>query len=309
MGHTRWVATVPGPPKAPRQRQRRRYLGPPRYASLPRWGFPAAPWSRPQRDADSGKPASDPSLAAAVLARTLVPLLWTVCALATVAAGAEVWRYVLLLRSRDDALPAGAVAASDALLLGAGIVTLVATVGAGLLLLMWCLRAQDGAAQRCGVRPSRSRRELLLGWLVPGLNLSVPGSVLAEIEHGLLELPATTRPRPSRLVVIWWLLWDAGVVLGVVTLLWALRDGVQARADGVVLHGVLDLLAAATAGVTAVLVGQLTRLLHPRQAPQRMLLVKVGPASPAEPSPVEPSPAEPSPAEPAESPTAPATPG
>jgi len=106
----------------------------------------------------------------------------------------------------------------------------------------------------------------------------VPGSLLAEIEHGLVERPAGMRPTPSRLVVRWWLLWDAGVVLWVVTLLWALRDGVQAQADGVLLHALLDLVAAGTAVVTAVLVRQFTLLLYADRPPRRMLLVRLGAA-------------------------------
>ena len=93
------------------------------------------------------------------------------------------------------------------------------------------------------------RATIVLGWLVPGLNLAVPGSVLAEIEHAALDRPADRRPRPSRLLRVWWVLWVAGVLLAAVVLAWSLRTGVQARADGVVLHAVLDLLAAATAGV------------------------------------------------------------
>jgi hypothetical protein len=61
----------------------------------------------------------------------------------------------------------------------------------------------------------------------------------------------------------------------VLVLLWSLRTGVQAKADGVVLHALLDLLAAVTAGVTAVLVTRLTRLLGPPRPRRRELLVAV----------------------------------
>ena len=66
-----------------------------------------------------------------------------------------------------------------------------------------------------------------------------------------------------------------GGVLAAVVLAWSWRTGVQARADGVVLHAVLNLVAAATAGVTAVLVGRLTALLNPVRAPRRRLLLAV----------------------------------
>jgi hypothetical protein len=114
------------------------------------------------------------------------------------------------------------------------------------------------------------------GWVVPGPNLTVPGALLAEIEHTALGRPPARRPRPSRLLVVWWALWVTGIGLAVVVLLWSLREGVQARADGVVLHAVADALAAVTAGVTAVVVVRLTRLLGPAVARRRELLVRVG---------------------------------
>jgi hypothetical protein len=89
---------------------------------------------------------------------------------------------------------------------------------------------------------------VVLGWLVPGLNLAVPGSVLAEIEHAAMRLPPDRRPRPSALLLAWWVAWVAGACWAVVVLLWSLRTGVQARADGVLLHAVLDLLPPAPPG-------------------------------------------------------------
>jgi hypothetical protein len=109
---------------------------------------------------------------------------------------------------------------------------------------------------------------------VPGVNLAVPGAVLAEIEHTALGLPAATRPRPSRLLRLWWGLWAACVVLAVAVALWSLRSGVQALADGVALHAVLDLLAAVTAGVTAQVITRLTALLAPVRAERREILVR-----------------------------------
>jgi hypothetical protein len=153
------------------------------------------------------------------------------------------------------------------------------------------LHAAGAAAARTGSRPSRSWREIVLGWVVPGWNLAVAGPVLAEIEHGALDRAPDRRPQPSRLVRVWWLLWVVGGVIAAVVLVWSWRTGVQARADGVVLHAVLDLVAAAPAGVTAVLVGRLTALLNPVRAPRRRLLLAVqdgattpptaAPASPA----------------------------
>jgi hypothetical protein len=216
-------------------------------------------------------------LGARTLVGSLVPLLWATAAVALLASGAEVWRYVLLLASREGALPAEAVAASDALVASAGTVAPVLTLVVGVLMVLWTVRAARAAADRAQVTPSRSQRMIVLGWVVPGLNLSIPGSVLAEIEHSAIGLPASLRPRPSRQLLVWWALWVVSVVLSAVVLLWSLRDGVQARADGVVLHAALDLVAAVTAGVTARLVLRLTRLLAPSAPRRREVLMRVNP--------------------------------
>jgi hypothetical protein len=242
---------------------------------VPRWGFPARRWEPPEPD---GRQRPDPLHVARSIVGTAVPLLWAVAAVALLAAAAEVWRYVLLLASRDGALSSGALAASDALVASAATVAPILAAPAGGLVVLWTVRASQAAADRAGVRPSRSPRGIVLGWLVPGLNLTVPGSVLAEIEHTAIGLPADRRPRPSRLLLVWWGLWATGVVLSGVVLLWSLRSGVQARADGVVLHAVLDLLAAVTAAVTARLVVRLSRLLGPARPRRRELVVEVRPA-------------------------------
>jgi hypothetical protein len=271
----RWVAEPPPGVTRPRPVPvRARYTGPPRYRLLPRWGFPLGPWKSPEPE----QPHPDPLLGARSLVGSLVPLLWATAAVALLASGAEVWRYVLLLASRDGALQAEAVAASDALVASAGTVAPILSLVVGVLMVLWTVRAAQAAGERARVRPSRSTRMIVLGWLVPGLNLSIPGSVLAEIEHSAIGLPADRRPRPSRLVLVWWGLWAASVVLTVVVLLWSLRSGVQARADGVVLHAVLDLLAAVTAGVTARLVLRITRLLAPAAPRRREVLMRVNPA-------------------------------
>jgi uncharacterized protein DUF4328 len=276
----RWVAEPPAgaAPPAP-VTVPRRYAGPPRYRVLPRWGFPLGGWAPAEQ-----QPATDPLRAAKSLVGTVVPLLWATAAVALLAAGAEVWRYVLLLASRDGALSAEAVAASDALVASAGTVAPILTLVVGVLLVLWSVRASHAAAREAGVRPPRPSRAIVLGWLVPGINLSVPGSVLAEIEHAALRLPPDKRPRPSRLLLAWWALWGVSVVLTAVVLLWSLRHGVQAQADGVVLHAVLDMLAAATAAVTARLVLRLTYLLDPVRPRRRELLLRINRPPAAAPS-------------------------
>jgi len=282
-----WVAEPPASavPEPPLPRPSR-YIGPPHYAEPQRWGFPAAPWMGADRPAQPVPPERQARSLAAVVG----PLLWALAAVALLAAGAETWRYVLLLASREGALSADAVAASDALVVAAGSGTVLLGLVAGGLVVAWSLRAAMAAAGRSGSRPSRSLREIVLGWVVPGWNLVVAGPVLAEIEHGALDRPPGRRPEPSRLIRVWWLLWVVGGVLAAVVLAWSWRAGVQARADGVALHAVVNLVAAVTAGVTAVLVSRLTALLNPVRAPRRLLLavdhatVRRRPGAPATPA-------------------------
>ena len=54
----------------------------------------------------------------------------------------------------------------------------------------------------------------------------VPGSVLAEIEHGALTVLVDRRPWPSRLL-LWWGLWAAGVLLSAFTAGVVRRTGVR----------------------------------------------------------------------------------
>jgi hypothetical protein len=271
-----WVALPPAPetlPEAARPRaappEPARYVGPPRYREIPRWGLPPGPWRAGSADA-----ASPSALAQArALASQLQPLLLVTAVLAAVAAVGEVWRYVLLLFSRTEALSPTAVIWSDTVVFIGGWTSVAGVLACGVLLVVWTRHAVRAAADRSGTRPSRSTRMLVAGWLVPGLNLAVPGAVLAEIEHAALGLPPDRRPRPSAELLLWWALWGASVVLAAVTALWALRTGTQALADGVVLHAWLDALAVATALLTRRVVGRLTGLLEPSTGGRRELLV------------------------------------
>jgi hypothetical protein len=211
------------------------------------------------------------------LASITVPLLALTAALALLTAGAEGWRYALLLASRTDAVPAGPLRASDALVVSGGVVSLLASALAGAVTLGWLTHAAAAAAEAAGVRPARPTWQLLAGVLVPGINLVLPGAVLAELEHAALGRDPNRRPRPSRLIRWWWVSWATGLVLTGITLGWSLRSGVQARADGVLLHGATDLVAAVVATTTVLVVRRLTRLLSPVQpgSVRRMVVVRV----------------------------------
>jgi Domain of unknown function (DUF4328) len=238
-------------------------------------------------------PADEQMRALAALA---VPLLGLTAMLVLVTAGAEAWRYALLLGSRTDAVPAGPLHVSDTLVVTGGVVSLLASALAGAVTLGWLVHANAAAAAAAAVTPTRPAWQLVAGVLVPGLNLVVPGAVLAELEHTTLGQDPDRRPRPSRLVLGWWVIWATGLVLTGTAMLWNLRDGVQARADGVLLHVATDLVAGAVAITTIVVVRRLTRLLSPAQlaAARRMVVVRV-PGGHAIPWPPCPPPARPAP--------------
>lgn len=258
------MATPPAGARPERSTRRpRRYTGPPSYSFPPRWGFPPVVWRRPL--AFARRPGPDPAERMSVLAGTAVPLLWATAAVAGVAALAEVWRYVLLLLSRDEALSRGVVIASDALVGAAGGLSVPLGLASGVVVVLWALRARAAAADRTGAASARPDLQFLLGIVVPGMNLLVPGSVLAELEHAALsaEGAADERPRPSRLVRAWWIAWAVALVLALITFLWGFRTGVQATADGVVLHAWNDLAVCVLAVLTVFVVRYLVRLLAP----------------------------------------------
>ncbi|MEV0677072.1 DUF4328 domain-containing protein [Actinosynnema sp. NPDC050436] len=259
-----WVASPP-PGAYPRRRLApppRPYGGPPSYPVPPRWGFPLLAWRWPTSVATDARPADSVDRVQGA-ARTASHLLWLAGLASLWAAGSEVWRYVLLLLSRHGALEAGTVSVSDAMVRASSTVALVVAAAGLVFTLLWLRRARHAAATAAGYAPSRSDGEVLAGVLVPGLNLVVPGSVVAELEHAALRLPADARPRPSRLVRWWWGLWAGAVLFSAGTVLWSFRSSVQALADGVLLHAVADLLAAAVAVLTALLVRRITGLLLP----------------------------------------------
>jgi hypothetical protein len=270
----RWVAASPPGATEAGPAEPARYDGPPSYPIPPRWGFPPLVWRWPS--SVPGTPSAKPSPVDRVrfLAKHATALLWLLAGLALIAAGGEIWRYVLLLYSRYGALTVDLVALSDALVTAGSVLAVVVAVLAGVTSAWWLYMARDAAVQVSGHDHSRTDWEVLAGLLVPGVNLAMAGSIVAELEHVVLRRPVRTRPRPSKLVLAWWIAWAVGGLLFAATMLWRLRDGVQAQADGVLLSAMTDLSAAAVAVLTAVVVRRLTTLLAPIDpASVRMLRV------------------------------------
>jgi uncharacterized protein DUF4328 len=131
------------------------------------------------------------------------------------------------------------------------------------LALWWLIQARGASADLGGQEPARPDWQVLVFLAIPGLNLVVPGSVLAELEHAVLRRPVADRPKPGRLIIWWWVTWALSGLLFTATLLWRFRSSVQAQADGVLLNAATYLSAAAVAVLTALVVRALTALLAP----------------------------------------------
>lgn len=261
-----WFATPPGGPRrlTPTRRPRP-YSGPPSYPAVPRWGFPLLAWRWPL--ALPTHQRVDPMVRVEASAGSAIAVLWVTAGVAALATAAEVWRYALLLLSRDGALSRVVLAISDALVGTTGLILWLLGVVCGVFVVLWALRARVAAAERTGMGAARPDWQVVVGVLVPGPNLFVPGSALAELEHSVLVAEGArardARPSPSLAVRFWWALWAATVVVGLLVFAWGFREGVQALADGVVLHAINDALVTALAVLTARIVHELTRLLAP----------------------------------------------
>lgn len=261
----RWVATVPGGVRKRLSRRRLPYLGPPSYGSTPRWGFPALAWRWPTAVPGTSSAENRPVTVERVrsVGGHAVAMMWTVGALALISAGGEVWRYVLLLDSREGALSARLVATSDAVVTVAAVLAMAFAILAFVVVIWWLLLARHAAAEAAEQRLPRSDWHVLVYLLVPGINLAMAGVVLTELEHQVMRRSSGERPRPSRAMQIWWGAWVVSGLLFGATVLWRFRDGVQAQADGVLLTALTDLAAATLAVLTALTVRRLFTLLAP----------------------------------------------
>ncbi|MEV6875587.1 DUF4328 domain-containing protein [Amycolatopsis sp. NPDC051128] len=263
----RWVATPP-PGAWPRRRvlPPEPYLGPPSYPVPPRWGFPNLVWRRPTSVPGTASDATRPIDRVPVLSRSLIGVLFGFALLAVVAAGAEIWRYVLLVQGRDAALTRSVVAFSDGFVLATGLLaSILALLPAGLSL-WWLLIARRAAADVSGDDPPRPVWQVLVSVLVPVVNLPMALSVVGELEHAVLSRPRDVRPKPSRPVLVWWGAWLLNWVLLGASIVWRFRDDVQSMADSVVLVALTDLSAALLAVVTALVVRRFSALLAPSDA-------------------------------------------
>nr|WP_240189245.1 DUF4328 domain-containing protein [Nakamurella flavida] len=195
----------------------------------------------------------------------------TTAVLAVIAAGAEAWRFALLLAGRTQVLSGSVVRVNDALVTSAGLVLLVAAVATAVAAVPVLVRLHGDAARRSGRLPSRRPGEVA-GWLLaPVANLYGAGVIVGEIDARLIVRAADPEPpggaRPSRLVSVWWAAWVLNGVLVLAALVRGSAGSLQAVADTVELHVAVDLTAALVAGLGAAVLGRFARLLTPAGPP------------------------------------------
>jgi hypothetical protein len=160
----------------------------------------------------------------------------------------------------------------------AGVLAPVLAVVSALVVALWLVRARRAAAEQAGLRDSRSARAVLLGALLPVVNLGQAGVLVTELERSL------GGAGPSRLVRRWWAVFVLSGLLAALTWGWRLLGTAQAQADAVVLAGLSDLAAAVTAVLTLVVVLRCTERLGGAARPPGRRWVASVPAEAREPA-------------------------
>lgn len=307
-GRVRWTAGPPpgaGPP-LPEQPEPP-YTGPPKYPAPPRWGFPNLIWRWPTTVPGTDSARSRPVELLRPIGTWTIGVLTALAVFAVLAGGAELWRYVLVALSRDQALNTGTVELSDGLVKGLWYPVPILLFAAMVLGVWWLQLARAVAAERAEVEAPHGSWSvgvrvvglwvllavvaaveykvdlppLVVGIGAPLLIVTVAfaavvltGPVLAELEHLALRRPPEQRPRPSRLVLLWWAGCVLNAVLVAVTLWRRLGEGVQAQADAVLLTGLTHFVAALLAVLTALVVRRIGLLLAPAE-PGRLRKLRV----------------------------------
>ena len=192
-------------------------------------------------------------------------------AAALLAAGAEIWRFVLMLQGRTLVLNGTVVRASDMVVAAAGILAPLTALIALIYAVPVLTRTNAAAARRQGRAPSRTLQAVAARVLIPIWNIYGAGQIVTEIDRMLPTRPspvdaadddlADRPPRASVLTLCWWLAWVVSAVLVVVTLARGLGGSLQAIADTVELHIAVDLSAAVVAVLGAAMLSRFRRLL------------------------------------------------
>ncbi|MFD6155569.1 DUF4328 domain-containing protein [Nocardia sp. NPDC060256] len=262
----RWVA------RRPDQRTRRSPVAgrtqsreTPRYTQIPRWGLLDPP----------PRPAAAPPRPLTRLTRWASVLPIATAALFALAAVAELLRYLLLLRNRTRLIHPAVLVCSDVFVVAAALLALLLALLTAVAVIGWLIDTRRLAFQETGRADPRSVRALVLGCVIPVVNLLWPGVFLTEI------VAQRADPRALRAIRIWWAAWVFGGLVAVAALLWRTADSLQVKADGVLFTAFTDLVAAAVALLTLAMMRAVEeRDVLGRSRTARRWLIAVDPAVP-----------------------------
>ncbi|MGJ0118515.1 DUF4328 domain-containing protein [Williamsia sp. MIQD14] len=236
----RWEARRP--PEARPAPRRPRPVGPgptPRYAAPPRWGL-----------VDVITPDEEPRPSRAErLAGSLSPLLQATGSVLLIAAVAEAWIYALLIRNRTAPVGATTAGWAYALTWALGVVSIVMVVASLVSFIAWLRQRRSEAFAAHDRLDPRPTWQLVVGCLVPVVNVVAPAVFLHELARCGHALPAD---RVQRVLRLWWAAWAALSALAIATL--AIRyssDSIQWGANAVLLTVLCDLAGAAFAIVSS----------------------------------------------------------
>lgn len=225
----RWVARPPGGATTGDRRPRRpARTATPRYDEIPRWGL-----------TDVVIPDDDEPRRTETMADLAPTLLVGTAVVFGLAAIAEAVRYGLLLYNRARLVDPLVLAVSDAAVWATQVCAPFVALATAIASALRLIEVRRRVYADRGETDPRSPRSLLAGFVVPGLNLAMPGVYLTEI--------AGDHPRLPKAIRTWWVLWVLDAILVVTLALWRQRDTLQARADGVVLAAIVAATAAAVA--------------------------------------------------------------
>ncbi|PXX63020.1 uncharacterized protein DUF4328 [Nocardia tenerifensis] len=206
----------------------------PRYTQIPRWGLLDPP---PRPAAAEPRPLTR-------LTKWASTLLIATAALFAVAAVAELLRYLLLLRNRTRLIHPALLLCSDVFVVGAALLALLLALVTAVAVIGWLIDARRLAFREAGRADPRSVRTLVLGCVIPVVNLLWPGVFLTEL------VARRADPRALRAIRIWWAAWVFGGLVTTAALAWRTADSLQVKADGVVFTAFTDLVAGAVALLT-----------------------------------------------------------
>lgn len=194
-----------------------------------------------------------------------------------VAALAELFRYILLVRNQDVLLSRLVVAVSDTLVWVFSVLAIVAAVVSAVAAACWLVEERQRRFGRLLVAETRSPQYLLLGCLTPIASLVMPGVFLRE-----LIAPAGARPddRPAedlawRWAAAWWVAWVLSWILQASSMMWRDASSLQAQADSVLFAAFTDAFAAGVAVLTLVVMREVARLGEEVTSSAKRLVVAV----------------------------------